>query len=122
MYQILTWLDYGMRVEVGVKVMTKFTCQVCTKFGVRIVGRRNFSDKWIQGAHSVQIDHEKSDQHDHTLNLFKREQAKEQSASIVSYASIAKSLTSMDEDDQRRLKVIFDIAYFVATEQLSNYM
>ena len=80
-----------MRVEAGVKVVTKLKCQVCTKFGERILGRRNFSDKCIQGTDSVQttsiFDHVKSNQHVHVMNLLV---AKEQGASIVSYAPIAK--------------------------------
>ena len=68
-YQTLTWLDCDMRVEAGVKVVTKLKCQVCTKFGERILGRRNFSDKCIQGTDSVQttsiFDHAKSNQHVH---------------------------------------------------------
>ena len=52
------------------------------------------------------------------MNLLKREQAKAQGASIASYAPIAQSFASLSEDEWRRLRVKFDIAYFVATEQL----
>ena len=55
------------------------------------------------------------------MNLLKRERAKAQSASIhvASYAPIAQSVASLSEDEWRRLRVKFDITYFVATEQLA---
>ena len=57
--------------------MTKLKCRMCAKFKDRIVGRRNFSDRWIAGAESVRatnvLDHAKSDQHIHAMNLHKKE-------------------------------------------------
>ena len=81
-YQILTWLNCEVRGELGVKVVIKLKCQVCTKSRDRIIGRRNLSDIWMNGADSVQptsiLVHAKSDQHEHAINLLKREQAKAQ--------------------------------------------
>ena len=53
------------------------------------------------------------------MSFLKREQAKAQGASIVSYAPVIQSFASLSEDEQRRLRVKFDIAYFVATELLT---
>ena len=50
---MLTWLDCELRVEAGVKVVIKLRCEVCKKFRDRIVGRKNFSDKWMHGADAV---------------------------------------------------------------------
>ena len=66
-YQTVTWLDCDTGFEDGVKVVTKLKCRMCTKYRQRIVGRKNFSDKWINGADSIRTanvtDHAKSDQH-----------------------------------------------------------
>ena len=51
--QTVTWLDCDAGIEGGVKLVTKLKCRVCTKFRDRIVGRKNFSDKWVSGADSV---------------------------------------------------------------------
>ena len=96
---------------------------MCAKYRDRIVGRKNFSDKWVNGADSVRttnvLDHAKSDQHVHAMNLLRREQARAQGASVATYAPIAQSLNSLSEDERRKLRAKFDIAYFVATEQLA---
>ena len=96
---------------------------MCTKYRERILGWKNFSDKWISGADSVRttnvLDHAKSDQHVHAMNLLRREKAQAQGASIATYAPIAKSLSSLPEDERKKLRAKFDIAYFVATEQLA---
>ena len=50
-YQTLTRLDYEIRLETSVKVVIRQSC--AKKLGDRIIGRRNFSDKWIGEADSV---------------------------------------------------------------------
>ena len=61
--QRVTWLDCETGTERGVKVVTKLKCRVCTKYRERILGRKNFSEKWISGADSVRttnvLDHAK---------------------------------------------------------------
>ena len=121
--QTVTWLDCETSIEGGVKLVTKLKCRVCTKYRDRIVGWKNFSDKWISGADSVRttnvVDHAKSDQHVHAMNLLRKEQAQAQGASVASYAPIAQSLSTLSEDEHQKLKTKFDIAYFVATEHLA---
>ena len=91
------------------------------------MGRRNYSDKWISGAESVQNsnirDHSTSDQHKHAMLLLKRAQARDNSQDSSSFAPIVKVRTQMSEKDKDMLRVKFDIAHFVATQQLSftNY-
>jgi hypothetical protein len=67
--QTVTWLDCETAIEGGAKLVTKLKCRICAKYKHRIVGRKNFSDKWVSGADSVRttnlLDHAKSDQHVH---------------------------------------------------------
>lgn len=53
------------------------------------------------------------------MNLLMREQTQAQGASVTTYSPIAQSLNSLPEDERRKLRAKFDIAYFVATEQLA---
>jgi len=39
--------------------------------------------------------------------------------SVATYTPIAQSLNTLSEDERKRLRAKFDIAYFVATEQLA---
>ncbi len=111
----MSWLDCETSIEAGVKHVAKLKCRVCTKYRDRIVGRKNFSDKWISGADSVRttnvVDHAKFDRHVHTMNLHKKDQAQAQGVECT--------LSSLPEDERKRLRAKFDIAYFVATEQLA---
>ena len=63
---------------------------------MRIAGRRNYSDKWIEGAEPVRTtnirDHANSDQHFHAMNLHKRDMAKASGQSAILYAPIACAL------------------------------
>ena len=52
-YQTVMWLHCETGIEGGVKLVTKLKCRVCTKYRDRIIGRKNFNDKWISGAGSV---------------------------------------------------------------------
>ena len=45
--QTMTWLEYETDTEAGMKVVTNLNCQLCSKCRDRIVGRKNFSNKWI---------------------------------------------------------------------------
>ena len=44
--QTVKWLDCEMGIERGVKLVKKLKCRVCTKYWERILGWKNFSDKW----------------------------------------------------------------------------
>jgi hypothetical protein len=82
----------------------------------RLVGMRNFSDKWIYGAASLRIsnikDHGSSEQHTRAMMLA------ESGGQCVSDAPILKSLLSLSEEQKEQLVKKFDIAYFVAIEKL----
>ena len=105
------------------KLVTKLKCWACTEFRDRIISRKNFSNKWISGADSVRttnvLDHAKFDQHVHAMNLLRKQQAQVQGMNGATYAPIAQSLNTLSEDERKRLRAKFDIANFVATEQLA---
>ena len=121
--QTMTWLDCETGTESGKKIVEKLKCRVCTKFVDKIRGRENFSDKWICGADFVRTsnvrDHARNDQHTHAMSLLKKERAEASGLAPASYAPIAKAFNTLPEDERERLKVKFDIAYFVATEKLA---
>ena len=56
----------------------------------RIIGRRNFSNKWIEGANSIRTtnirDHAKSEQHLHAMNLERKRLAQSLDESPATYA------------------------------------
>lgn len=52
------------------------------------------------------------------MNLHRREAAQASGQALTSYAPIAKALNVLGEGE-KMLRVKFDIAYFVATEQLA---
>ena len=95
-------------------MVVKLKCRLCTKYKDKIVGRKNFSDKWINIVESVRttniVDHAKSDQHTHAMNLRKKELAQAQGSSVASYAPIAQLLNSLPDDERSKLKLKFDIA------------
>ena len=106
--------------ESGKKIVEKLKCKVCTEFVDRIRGRKHFSDKWICGADSSNVcDHAHNDQHTHAMSLLKKQRAEASGLGLASYAPIAKAFNTLPEDERDRLKVKFDIAYFIATEKLA---
>ena len=64
-------------------------------------------------------DHAKSDQHAHAMDLHRRELARWKGLGTTSYSPIAQALSTLPEDNKKKLRMKFDIAYFVATEQLT---
>ena len=91
-YQTKTWLDCETQIDAGSKVVNKLKCGICTKHSDRITGRRNFSDKWIVGADCVKTtnirDHSKTDQHIHTMNLERRDQAQAQGLGATPHCTV----------------------------------
>ena len=122
-YHTVTWLDCETSVDDGAKLVTQLKCRVCTKFKERIAGRKNYSEKWITGANSVRttnlVDHAKSEQHAHAMNLLRKERAQAQGAPATVYAPIAQSLHTLSDEELKKVRKKFDVAYFVATEQLA---
>ena len=104
----------------GIKYVTKLKCRFCTVYKDRI---RNYSNKWIEGADSIRTtnicDHAKSEQHLHTMNLERKCLAQSVDESPASYAPIAWALTVISPEEMERLRVKFDIAHFIAKENIA---
>ena len=77
--QTVSWLDCESKVVAGKRIVSTLRCSMHAKFKVKIVSRRNFSNRWVVGVDSVCTsnirDHARADQHTHTMNLLKKEQA-----------------------------------------------
>ena len=59
-------------------------------------------------------------QHIHAMEIEKREQAQAKGQpSVILPGSITEAFCKIGEQERRRLKVKFDIAYFVATEKMA---
>lgn len=118
----MSWLDCSSEAESGKKVVAKLKYKVGTEFEEKIKGRKNFSSKWIIGADSVRIsnvcDHAHNDHHTHAMSLLKKQRAVSAGLGPSSYAPIAQALAKPDDDEREKLRVKFDIAYFVASENL----
>jgi len=61
----ITWLDCDTCLIDGKRVVTKLKCKVCNKLKSKIIEKKHFSDKWIEGADSLRTgnirDHADSD-------------------------------------------------------------
>ena len=75
--QAVSWLDCESKVVAGKRIVSKLRCSTCAKFKVKIVSRRNFSNRWIVGVDSVRTsnirDRARADQHTQGMNLLKKE-------------------------------------------------
>jgi len=123
-HQTISWLDCDTRFSEGKRVVTRLKCRVCTKHKARISGRKHFNNKWIEGAESIRTsnirDHANADQHIHAMEIEQREQAQAKGQSlVVPSGSIIEAFSKIGEQERSRLKVKFDIAYFVAIEKMA---
>ena len=121
-YQTMSWLDCLSERNCGKTVVIKLRCKVCSEFESKIEGRKNFSSKWIEGAESVRLsnvrDHAKNDQHTHAMHLLKKKQATSAGLSPSNYSQITQVFSRLSEEERERLRIKFNIAYFVATQNL----
>ena len=122
-HSTITWLGCETEMSEGKRVVVCLNCSVCSKYKDRIMGRRNYSNRWIVGADSVRTsnirDHAHSDQHCHAMSLRLREQAAARGECSSSYAPIAAALSSMSDEKRVVLRRKFDIVYVLAREKLS---
>ena len=92
---------------------------MCVLFEDKLKGMRNFHRAYIEGSTNLRtssfIDHAKTDMHQRAMLLLK----KGASTDVREYAPIAKSLLSMDEAAKTVIKRKFDIAYFLAKEEVA---
>lgn len=103
-------------------MVTKLKCSVCARFEDRIMGSKNFSNKWIVGAESVCTnnlkDHAQNDQHAQAMMMLNKEQSQAQGLGLSSYAPIAKALHKLPDLEREKISKKFDVAYFVAIDHL----
>ena len=52
-HKTVSWLGCETEFSEGKRVVVRLNCLVCSKYKDRIIGRRNYSDRWIVGADSV---------------------------------------------------------------------
>lgn len=100
--QSMSWLECDQETVARIKYVTKLKCRICTMYKDRIIGRRNYSSKWIEGPDSVCTtnicDHAKSEQHLHAINLERKRFAQSVDESPASYAPIARALTIISSE------------------------
>jgi len=96
---------------------------MCTRYKDRIIGQINFSSKWIEGADSVHTtnicDHTAPEQHIHAMNLERKRLAVSVDEIPASYGLIVRALTTISPEEMERLRVKFDVAYFIAKENIA---
>ena len=85
----------------------------------KLLGIRNYNSAFIVGTKILQSssykDHTASDMHKWAMLPFK----KQQGSDITDYAPIAKALHMLDTDAEAKVKRKFDIAFFIAKENLA---
>ena len=64
-------------------------------------------------------DHAQCDQHTHAMHLLNKHQADKAGLGPSSYSQIAQAFSNLSEEEREKLRVKFDIAYFVASENLA---
>ena len=86
-------------------------CSVCSEFSTKLVSIKNFKPAFIDGSSNARVSavqhHAATDMHTYAMLLLK----KQQSSSVVDYASIAKCFAeaSKDQPTREKTKKKFDI-------------
>jgi len=123
--KMMTWLNCNTEKQGVKKVIAKAEMQSLHRVCGQIRGRKNFSDKWIVGAHSVWISNirdynAQNNQCAHAMRLLKKQGSKSAGLGPSSYTSIAQAFNKLGYHEREKLRVKFDKAYFVATENLQD--
>ena len=63
-------------------------------------------------------DHAKNDQHAHAMSLLKKQRSQSAGLDPSSYVPIAQAFSKLSDVEREQLRMKFDIAYFVAIENL----
>ena len=92
---------------------------VCAKYEDKLRGFKSFTSAFITGSRNVISsafkEHTNSEMHKQAMRLLERSK----STYVNEYVPIAKALTTLDPTTEARLKKKFDLAYFLAKENLS---
>ena len=88
-------------------MVTALKCGICIRFQSAIERRQSYSDKWVVGAKSLCTsnirDHAKTDQKQHAMMLWKKQQAAVKGLGPYSYVPIARLLSEISEDTMAKL-------------------
>ena len=98
----------GLNEKTATGTVTVLKCGICIQFQSAIERRRNFSDKWVVGAGSLRTsnieDHAKTDQHQHAMMLWKKQQATAKGLGPPAYSPIERLLSDISEDTTTKLQ------------------
>jgi hypothetical protein len=123
---VAEWLEYAVDSNGKVKSLT---CKFCTAFEDRIKTMDNYSNVFVKGStnfkKSAVIDHAKiSNPHAKALKLFfeskdipLNERAKKL-AKVSGNRDIVSGVATMDKKELERMKIKFEVAYFVAKNEM----
>ena len=126
-HSVSEWLMYNTDKNDKINDMK---CTVCTDYEKELKQLPNFNDVFIKGCKNYKMsvieEHAKSGQHLMAMNLFLKskrtpliEHTKTLSAVNPANTDIITGLAVMDKKDVERTKRKFEVAYFVAKQQLS---
>ena len=111
------WLKY----EAQEGKVVKIYCVLCTKHETKIRALRNYSKSFIDGIGGSAlkkdnvVKHARSDQHMRAISLEKRPATL---LDIYKTTAIGRAISKDQEQERERLSKLFEIAYFLAREEL----
>lgn len=107
--------------------MSGMKCELCCKWSEKIRHTKHFSDKFIKGSTNYKTsaldDHEKSDQHELSIDLQEKQQAETTGVSrkrkhitqnVPENSAIKQSFRKMSINEKDSLSKLFDIAFIIA--------
>ena len=115
---MMSWLDCNAEKE-GAKKVDRLKCKVCTEFVDKIRGRKNFGELRVDSVRISNVrDHAQNNQHAHAMSLLKKQRSQSAGLDPSSYAPIAEVFNKLSDAEREKLRVKFNIAYVIATENL----
>ena len=104
-------------------MVTALKCGICIQFQSAIERWWNYNDRWVIRAESLCTsnvrDHAKTDQYQHAMMLWKKQQATARGQRPSAYSPFARLTSDISEDTMAKLWVIFDLAYFFGTKKIA---
>ena len=120
--QTLTWLQCDKdRDDRG--LVSLLWCSACREFQDRICSLKNYSATWANGSANQRtsnvLDHAGLDAHKAVMSRLRTAKARARNEDITTYAPIARSMLTLQEAEQDRIRNKFDLCYFLAKEGLA---
>ena len=118
----LSWLRFD-KDKLDKSLVGLLWCDACRTHESKITGMKNFSRAWITGSsnhkNSNIVDHATSEQHRAAMDITRVHTARASQLPISSFSPIARSLLTMEESTEARIRRKFDICYVMAKESLA---